>query len=331
MTPTTTSRLPVVDAANRSVYNEQVIAEFRAADIALLGRTILISSSAVFSPFGFEESLRELVRLQQSIDSWPDDLLTVRNYEDIETAIASRRTGVYIYFQSPEPIANQMWRLDLFRSLGLRVLQMTYNQRSLLGDGCSEATDGGLSELGEAVIGRSNEIGVTLDVAHSGRRTTLETIEHSSQPVLLSHTGAKALHDHPRCKTDEELVACSQKGGVVGVAGMASLLAANSPTIETFLDHVEYIVNLVGVEHVGLGLDFITGHEQDDFSLLGYKPEMYQESFNTGIANPVVGLESIKDVNNITDGLRSRGLAESDLVKILGTNLMRVFKQTWLV
>lgn len=317
-----------VDTVNRSVIDEQFLTDLEQASVTVVGRTILISSGDVFSPFGFEESLREIVRLKQSIEEHFDRLMLLREPADIDAALASGKTGMYVYFQDPEPLGKHLWRLELFRDLGLKVLQMTYNQRSLTGDGCAEPGDAGLSEFGAAVIEACDAGGITVDAAHAGPRMTLETIEASSKPVLLSHTGVRALSDNPRCKYDEAIVACAKKGGVIGIAGFGSLLG-NPATIETFLDHVEYIAKLVGIDHVGLGLDFITGHEADDFSLLAYKPSMYQEQFATGVPNPVPGLGSIKDLAGIRDGLRRRGFGEEDTAKVMGENFVRVFRETW--
>jgi membrane dipeptidase len=226
-------------------------------------------------------------------------------------------------------LSNQPWRLDLFRALGLRVLQLTYNQRSLLGDGCSEPEDGGLSEYGVEVVRRCNELGITVDLAHCGPRTTREGVESSTKPVLLSHTGARSVFEHPRAKSDELMQACAQRGGVIGVVGMASLIGGVGSTIDNVLDHVEYIARLVGVDHVGFGLDFITGHERDDFGLLGYKPEMYQEEFMTGQSSAVTGLATIKDMTSLRDGLLHRGFGSADVGLILGGNFVRVFTETW--
>lgn len=321
--------VPLVDAVNRSVVDHNFVDGVRSAGVTVIGRTILISSSEVIAPFGFEESLREIVKLFREVRSQREFLTIATSIHELEDAHRARQTALYVYFQSPEAIGNQMWRLELFRILGLRVLQLTYNQRSLAGDGCAERTDGGLSEFGLELVARCNEIGITVDVAHSGRQTTMEAIEHSSKPILLSHTVAKSLHDHPRAKSDEEMLACANRGGVVGVVGIASLLGTANPTIETFLDHLVYIVDLIGADHVGLGLDFTTGHERDDYSLLGYKPEMYQEEFNTGVSRHVDGLTSIGDIVNIRDGLEARGFALADIRKVMGENFIRVFRDTW--
>lgn len=326
---TTDVRTPVVDTVNRAVIDDNLVAELREASVAVLGRTILVSNRDVFSPFGFEESLRDIVNLYRQVEQRPADLLLIREPSDIEEAIRTGRTGVYVYFQSPEPILNQLWRLQLFHQLGLRVLQMTYNQRSLLGDGCSEPSDAGLSELGQTVIEECNNLGIALDASHCGPKTTLDTIDQSAQPVLLTHTGAKAIHDHPRCKSDEVLKACAERGGVIGIAGMASLIAKTNPSLDVFFQHVDYLADLVGPDHIGLGLDFITGHETDNFALLGYKPEMYQEQFTTGVANVVEGLESIRDIVNIKQGLVDRGFPRNDVENILGGNFIRVFRKLW--
>ena len=320
----------VVDACNRAVINQATVSEMREAGVGLLGRTLLISSSDVFSPFGFPETLREIVRLWNDIAPFSSDFMMVRSLDDMRQAALSDAIGVYLYLQSPEPIANQLWRLELLSALGVRVLQLTYNQRSLAGDGCAEKGDAGLSEFGERLISTCERLGVTVDVSHSWTRTSREAIEVASGPIVMTHTGAKAIHDHVRCKRDEELQACAKKGGVIGIAGaMASLIGEGKPTVETVVDHIEYIAHLVGIDHVGLGFDFISGHERDDFSLLEYKSSMYQEEFNTGISRKVEGLESIRGILNLRTRLLARGFSEDDCSRVFGSNFRRVFEETW--
>jgi len=157
-----------------------------------------------------------------------------------------------MYFQNPEPIDRQLWRLRLFFELGLRVLQLTYNERSLAGDGCGEATDAGLSDFGRLLIKHCNSLGIAIDVSHCGNKTTLEAIEASSAPVLITHGMARALCDNPRCKTDEAVKACASKGGVVGVQAMGPFISTKpNPTLDDLLDHAQA---------EGLGAIAVTDH-----------------------------------------------------------------------
>ena len=319
----------VVDTVNRSLIDDAFFQHIKEGGVGLLGRTILVSSGDVFSPFGYAESLRDITQTLQIIEQHPDELILVKTAADIKTARETGRTGLYIYFQSPEPFETQLWRVRLFYELGLRVVQLTYNQRCLIGDGCAERHDGGLSDLGVDLIKICNELGIVVDVSHCGHNTTMEAMEVSKTPVLITHANSRVLCDNRRCKTDEEVVRCAAQGGVVGVQALRSFLGGDSPTIGRMLDHIDHYVKLVGIDHVGLGLDLTTGHEFDDFSLLGYKPEMYQDLWKDGVQLYLEGMENVGKIPAITAGLLARGYTEGDTRKIIGENFARVLGQVW--
>ena len=322
----------VVDTVNRSMLDERFLADILTGGVNLLGRTILVSSGDVFSPFGFMESMREISEILSFIDANPDRLALVKSGADIANAHTSGRTGLYVYFQSPEPLANQLWRLRLFYELGLRVLQLTYNQRSLLGDGCAEGSDAGLSDLGLAMISECNRLRIALDVSHCGYKTSMEAMEASTSPVLLTHANSRALVDNPRNKTDEQVKKCVSLGGVVGVMSLPAFLRTSpdvEPTLKDMIDHIDYYMELVGPDHIGLGLDLTTGHEFDDFSLLGYRKDMYAGVWINGVQKYLPGMESLADLPAIAEALVDRGYAQSDIRKILGENFGRVLSSIW--
>ncbi len=320
----------VVDTVNRSKLDDRFLRDVRTGGVTLLGRTILVSSGEVFSPFGFMESVRDITHVLQFIDRHADQVMLVKTARDIERAKATNRTGIYLYFQSPEPLEKELWRLRLFYELGLRVLQLSYNDRSLAGDGCAERTDSGLSEWGVQLIEECNRLGIAVDVSHCGYRTTMEAMELSKAPVLFTHANARALCDNRRCKTDEQVKRCAEKGGVVGVQALPAFISTRpGPTIEDMLDHVDHYAKLIGIDHVGLGLDLTTGHERDDYSLLGYKPEMYKGVWVDGVQQAIPGMGALADLPNITAGLLRRGYSAGDVTKILGANFVRVLSRLW--
>ncbi len=318
----------VVDTVNRSKLDDRFLRDVRTGGVTLLGRTILVSSGEVFSPFGFMESVRDIAHVLQFIDQHADQVMLVKTARDIERAKAANRAGIYLYFQSPEPLEKELWRLRLFYELGLRVLQLSYNDRSLAGDGCAERTDTGLSDWGVQLIEECNRLGIAVDVSHSGYRTTMEAMELSKAPVLFTHANARALCDNRRCKTDEQVKRCAEKGGVVGVQA-ASVHQYQARPHEDMLDHVDHYAKLIGVDHVGLGLDLTTGHERDDYSLLGYKPEMYKGVWVDGVQQTVPGMGSLADLPNITAGLLRRGYNAGNVTKILGANFVHVLSKLW--
>lgn len=321
----------VFDAVNRAVIDDGFFSDVRNGNISVLGRTILVSDPAVFSPFGFEENLRLVADLHEQAALHSDKMLIVRSVADIELAKSTGRVGIYVYFQSPEPLARYPWRLRLFYELGLRILQMTYNERELTGDGCFEENDGGLSIYGRALIKHCNELGIAVDASHCGDRTTLETIEESATPVLLTHGNSRVICPKPRCKPDEAVKACAARGGVIGVQAFPPFMndGSHSPTIEDVLDHVDHYAELVGTQHIGLGLDLVTGHENDDFKLLRYDQNMYKGAWVGGVQQTVAGLSTLGEMPRLTEGLIARGYPDDDITGILGGNYLRVLHEIW--
>lgn len=320
----------VIDTVNRSVLDDRFLRDTKRGGITVVGRTILVSNGQVFSPFGFVESLREISATLEFINRHPDRFMRVLDGRDIDRAKESDRVGIYIYFQSPEPLERELWRVRLFYELGLRVLQLTYNHRGYAGDGCAEPNDGGLSDFGARLIAECERLGIAVDVSHCGDRTTMEAFEAATRPVLLTHAMARALCDNPRCKTDEAIVRCAKGGGVIGIQALPSFVSQKArPTIDDMLDHVDYLARLVGIDHVGLGLDITTGHERDDFGQLGYRADMYRGVWVNGVQQPLSGIRSLADVPNITNGLHRRGYADDDIAKVVGGNFRRVLGELW--
>src|SRR5205085_12208887 len=174
------------------------------------------------------------------------------------------------------PLGESLERLDLFYDLGVRIILFTYNLRNLIGDGCLEPGDAGLSLFGRKLIARMNEKRILVDLSHCGHRTTLESIEASQQPVAITHAGCTAIADLPRNKTDEHLRKLADKGGVFGVYLMPFLRTAGQPMAEDVIRHIEHALNVCGEDHVGIGTDGV-------LSAINVTPE-FQKTFREEIA-----------------------------------------------
>jgi membrane dipeptidase len=213
--------------------------------------------------------------------------------------------------------------------LGLRMVGLTYNMQNDVGGGCTERTDTGVSNFGAKLIAAMDELGMIVDTSHSGRQTTLDACELSGRPVVASHTSAAAVYEVDRAKSDEELQALAETGGVIGVYAVPFFLAAGSGvTIEAMLDHIDYIVDLVGWQHVGIGTDWPM---QSDLASLErvFMPMILEKGFrpehNIGVEN-LVGFDDYRDFSNITRGLVARGYDDEQIRGILGENFLRVFE-----
>ena len=257
--------------------------------------------------------------------AFPEDLVLASSAADIEAAKRTGRVAVVLQFQGGNPFEYDPNLVEAFHRLGVRIVQLTYNARNPLGDGCTERTDVGLSDLGLAVIAELNRLGMLLDLSHVGIRTSLEALEASRAPAIFSHSNAGAVCDHPRNLTDEQLRLVARKGGVVGVNAFPPFVRRDgAPTVEDLLDHVDYLVQVMGANHVGLGLDFATENE-DDYEYFGYKPEFYPRPPWTYPA----GIDGFAAIPNVTRGLVERGYGDDDVRKILGGNFLRVFRAVW--
>jgi membrane dipeptidase len=248
-----------------------------------------------------------------------------RSVQDLRAAKAAGDLGVVLHFQGAEPIEDRLDFLDVFHASGLRVMQVTYNARNRLGDGCFEPTDAGLSKFGRSVINRMEALGVAVDLSHAGERTALDTVEVATRPVVVTHANARALFDMPRNVSDDLIRQVAGSGGVVGLCAVPFFLSRpEPPTLDTLIDHVAHVAELVGVQHVGLGFDFAE-EDADDYVYFGYDARYIPQPpwiWPTGIT-------SHADAGNVGPALRRRGFSETEVQGILGENFLRVFGEIW--
>ncbi len=251
-------------------------------------------------------------------------LLHITDVSDFQKAKEQGKTGVLFQLQNSSSIENEPGLVEVLYRLGLRLMQLTYNERNLLGDGCAETTDAGLSKLGHEVILEMNRVGLVVDLAHAGYKTSMEAIERSSKPIICSHANVYSLCKNPRNFRDDQIRALTRKGGILGISAFPSFVRKERPTIEHMLDHVDYVCRLVGPQFVGLGLDFCPFPE---------------EGWRKGIFGPPIyppppwnfpkGIDNSAQMPNITKGLLARGYSKEDIVGIMGGNFIRLFEQVW--
>jgi membrane dipeptidase len=247
-----------------------------------------------------------------------------RSVADIEAAHAAGDVAVVLHFQGCDPIEADVNLLDAYHALGVRVMQPTYNARNRLGDGCLERANSGLSKLGRAAIARMNDLRIVVDIAHVGRRTSLEVIEASTAPVIVSHGNACGVYESRRNLTDEQIKAVAGSGGVIGVCAFPGFVSAAGADLEKLLDHVDYMAALVGAEHIGLGTDFSVETEED-YDYFGYEEDTYPRppwTYPPGIAG-------FADIRNVGDALTRRGYGADQIAGIASGNFLRVFGEVW--
>jgi membrane dipeptidase len=246
--------------------------------------------------------------------------------EDIRRAKREQKEAVMLQLE-PQTIGPVADRVDIAHNLGVRCMLLTFNSRNFLGDGCGEKSNAGLSNLGFDVVERMNKVGMLIDLSHCGERTTLDAIEASKGPVLINHAGARALNpEMSRLKNDEQIHALAEKHGVFGVSGIPNQLSkAKRQGIHDVLNHVDYVVKLIGVNHVAIGLDIcFDDHVAFHRSLLKKLMRGTGQQLN---AEYMEGIESPEEWPNITRGLVSRGYSDQEIEKIIGGNALRIIEQ----
>lgn len=266
----------------------------------------------------------------------------VRTTDDFDRARAAGKFGLVMGWQNMRPIEDKIARLAFFHALGLRVMQLTYNERNFLGDGCIEPGNGGLSALGKRAIAEMNRLGIAVDLSHVGERTSLDACAAAAKPVLVTHANAKAVANAPRNKSDEVIKAVAATGGLIGVSVYGPMCwdgrSTKRPSLMDFMRHVDHVAGLIGRDKLSFGTDF---PGVSDLAKVGAVIEAtlarypsavskYAENFGNDIRTRYLAdCASPKDLPNMTDALLSHGWSEPEVRGLLGENLRRVLKTIW--
>ncbi|ANX11647.1 dipeptidase [Fictibacillus sp. WQ 8-8] len=289
---------------------------------------------------GFSETIRSIGKIYNLADKEEKKICVARSYDDLVKNAQVGKKSIILAFQEPYPIGNSLDNLRVFYELGVRVVQLTYNKSNYIGTGCTESTDRGLTDFGRELIAEMNRLGMLIDVSHCSKLTVLEAIKASSQPIVISHANVKNISDNPRNKTDEEIKLLAEKGGVIGLTPWSAILwnseLDKQPSLDDYLDHVEYIINLVGINHVGFGSDITLDDKEDQSGTLvqaNLYPEVVSEYYRRVGSEPIVShaknFKGVKEIDNVIVGLKKRGYSEEAIGKFLGGNFTRVLKQVW--
>ena len=284
-----------------------------------------------------DETIRNIAYWNAQIAAHPEHLLQVRSAADLAMAKQSRRLGLVYGFQDATPLGEDPDRVALYDDLGVRVFQLTYNRRNLIGDGCLEPGNAGLSALGRTLVERLNERHLLIDLSHAGERTTREAIARSAKPVAISHTGCAALAALPRNKTDIELRELADKGGVVGIYLMPFLRTQGQPTAEDLVAHIEHALQVCGEDHVGIGSDgTISPIDFNDAFKRKHAADVADRR-KRGISAPgedanvytfLPDLNTADRLATLAALLARRGHSDARIGKIIGGNFARLFRET---
>jgi membrane dipeptidase len=292
-----------------------------------------VTAAEVYS--NWARALDEIMQIREDMKVDPNTVL-IRSAADIEAAKRDSKVGIILGVQSSIFIESELQRLELLHDIGMRVIQLTYNERCYMGDGCLEKEDGGLSRFGRRAIHEMARLGIAIDLSHVGRRTSVEAIHESPVPVMFTHSNPDALTKNPRNLTDEQINAIGERKGMIGLCAWPPLCWKNDrtkrPNVDDVIDHLEYVVDRIGIDHVGIGTD--SACTTNTAWLIQHSKE-----FNTSY--PEIAVEyfsvhprgddtlQINSLVKLTDALLRRGYSDDDVRKIIGGNFLRHFREVW--
>jgi membrane dipeptidase len=282
-------------------------------------------------PYSLEGVRHNLAFLTYFIDNRSEFFVKVVKADDIKRAKDLGKVGIIYNLQDCGFIGTDIDLLEEFYYLGIRVMQLTYNSKNTIGTGCTARRDKGLTEFGRQVVEKINEMGGIVDISHCGAQTSMDAAVHSSGPIVASHTLADSVFKHDRAKSDDLLRTVADKGGYIGVLTVPGFLTTNmKTTVDDWLDHIDYIINLVGIEHVGIGTDYYGYSVPDNLAkkideligILGFRQE-HRATFTDKMQD----FENYGKFPNLIKGLISRGYSDTEIRKIAGENFLQVFKK----
>jgi membrane dipeptidase len=318
-----------------TTFSARAVTEMRQSGQTATSCTVAEVGNA---PDVWENSIKRIAERDLLISSNPEIMLKAATTTDIHRAKADAKVAVIYNTQDTSLVGADLDRIALLKGLGVRVMQLTYNNRNLSGDGCLEPGNAGISKLGRATIAKIEKEKLLLDLTHSGQRTVAEAIAAATRPMTISHTGCRALNDNPRNQWDAELKACADKGGVVGIYWVAFLAANGHATSGDLIRHMNHALNVCGEDHVAIGTDCPLFKAEINDKTRAEQQKFYEQRAAEGVAAPGEG----PDVFNIVwdwdshmrfkllaDGLKAAGWSAGQINKALGGNLMRLYAEIW--
>jgi membrane dipeptidase len=288
----------------------------------------------------FEASIQAIAQAHAFIGALEGDLVLVLTAADVERVHASGKRGVILDFQNTTPFGDDLSRVALFYNLGIRMVQLTYNLQNLVGDGCTEVYQGGLTYFGREIVRALNELKILVDVSHCSEQVGWDALKFSTAPVVVSHAASKAVAYHDRGKSDELAKAVADRGGYFGVVVIPGFISERpDATLDDFCRHIEHLVRTIGIDHVGIATDkagppssrtgsliefpaAMPARRGVEFDWIGFRLKEHRLTGNYAIK----GYETFADWPNLTVALARWGFNEDELRKLLGLNFLRVFR-----
>jgi len=315
--------LVVVDGLIISKWSRDVFADMRRGGLTAANCSCLVWED-------FRGAMDNIAEWKTWFRVHDDLILQVHTTADIRRAKAEGKIGIFLGWQNTSGIEDRIGYLELFKALGVGVMQLTYNTQNLSGCGCYESRDGGLSDFGRDVVDEMNRVGIVCDLSHVGAQTSTDVIRHSKKPVAFTHCLPAGLKAHPRNKTDEQLKLIVDHGGFVGVTMYPWFLPrGNQSTIDDYVTAIDYILDRVGEEQVGIGTDFTQDQGRGFLEWLARDKGDGRFVFEVGDEVFPDGLRAIGDMPNLTISMERRGWSENRIRNVMGENWIRFLANVW--
>jgi len=316
----------VIDALVVSRWSRALFEDMRAGGITAANCTCSVWE-------GFQGTMTNIAQWHRWFREHADILLPVRGAADIRRAKAEGKVGIILGWQNISAIDGDIRTLSLYRDVGVRIVQLTYNTQNLAGCGCLERFDPGLSGFGAEVVDELNRLGMLIDLSHVGPQTAEDTIRRSKARVCYTHCAPRALHDHPRCKTDAQLRFMVDHGGFVGFSTYPVFLPRGyDTTVDDCVAAMEHMIDVCGEDNVGIGTDFTQDQDQGFFDWVAHDKGTARRILvrrGEGLPPMPAGMERFSEFGNLTAAMERRGWREGRIRKVLGENWLRVFAEVW--
>lgn len=286
--------------------------------------TVIYVKANRIPEFSLKDGLDITSVFHKEVEESPS-ITQITKFTDIKKIKRDGKIGLILGMEGAEPLGNDIELLKIFYILGLRMLTLTHVLRNYIGDGThfspqKEGKVGGITDFGVKIIEEANNLGIVIDVSHLNDPGFWDVMEFTKAPIVASHSNCRALKNHPRCLTDDQIKAVIDNNGVIGMNSASIFVHDKNPSLDHLLNHLDHIVKLGGIKNVGLGFDFC------DYALKYLDTETLAKLPNV---EPVKGLCGDKEVPNFTKALVDRGYKEKEIELILGKNFLRVFKEVW--
>lgn len=279
-----------------------------------------------------------IAKWAREVTAHPTVFANIRSVADLRAAKSSKRFGLIYGFQDTVAIGDDIARVKRYHDAGVRIVQLTYNVRNLVGDGCLQPENGGLTPFGRQVVAELNRLRIIVDTSHTGEQSTIDAIELSSKPIAITHSACRAVADRPRNKRDHVIRKMADKGGVIGIYMMPFLTMGAAPTSADLIKHIEHAINIAGEDHVGIGSDLSTTPHVVDAEYMRVHRTFVEGRQRAGVAAPgedpavpmfVTDLNSPRRMEMIADKLAARGHSSARIEKVIGGNFLRLCRDVW--